>query len=121
MKADWQTFALYLNQTPAASPDPIFNKPLGFYLFSLPVYDLLSGWLITLAFFILCATIVYSLLAMPQGGPKAPGRSSAKSFCGDLDSAGGLPDFPGLADLSLALSLSLARPSNFLWCHFCRG
>ncbi len=24
-------------------PDPIFQKPLGFYLFSLPVYDLLSS------------------------------------------------------------------------------
>jgi len=66
MKSEWQKFALYFNQVPAASPDPIFNKPIGFYLFSLPVYDLISSWTITLTFVILCAAIAYSLLAVPQ-------------------------------------------------------
>jgi uncharacterized membrane protein (UPF0182 family) len=66
MKSDWQAFALYFNQVQAALPDPIFNKPLGFYLFSLPVYDLLSAWMATLAFVVLCAAVVYSLLAIPQ-------------------------------------------------------
>jgi uncharacterized membrane protein (UPF0182 family) len=66
MKAEWQTFALYLNQTATALPDPIFQKPLGFYLFSLPVYDLVSGWLITLVFLSLCAAIAYALLTTPQ-------------------------------------------------------
>ncbi|MEP6568220.1 MAG: UPF0182 family protein, partial [Acidobacteriota bacterium] len=66
MKSDWQKFALYFNQVPAANPDPVFNKPLGFYLFSLPVYDLISSWTLTLAFVILCATVVYSLLAVPR-------------------------------------------------------
>ncbi len=77
MKADWQTFALYFNQAPTATSDPVFNKPLGFYLFSLPVYDLLSGWLVTLAFFILCAAIVYSLLASPQDAPKTAAKNSS--------------------------------------------
>jgi uncharacterized membrane protein (UPF0182 family) len=80
MKAEWQTFALYFNQAPAASPDPIFNKPLGFYLFSLPFYDLLSGWAITLAFVILAATIVYSLLAAPAATPKTIGDSRKLSW-----------------------------------------
>jgi len=66
MKSEWQTFALYFNQVPAASPDPIFNKPIGFYLFSLPAYDLISSWISTLTFVILCAAIAYSLLAVPQ-------------------------------------------------------
>jgi len=43
MKSQWQGFALYLNRVPTALHDPIFNKPLGFYLFSLPVYDALSS------------------------------------------------------------------------------
>jgi uncharacterized membrane protein (UPF0182 family) len=76
IKADWQTFALYFNQAPAATPDPIFNKPLGFYLFSLPLYDVLSGWLVTLAFIILCAAIVYSLLAWPQNGVKSAAKKA---------------------------------------------
>jgi uncharacterized membrane protein (UPF0182 family) len=66
IKSDWQTFALYFNRVEAATSDPIFQKPLSFYLFSLPVYDLISGWLITLAFVVLCAAIIYSLLALPQ-------------------------------------------------------
>jgi uncharacterized protein len=69
MKSDWQTFALYFNQVATAAPDPIFQKPLGFYLFSLPIYDLISSWLITLAFVVLCASIIYSVLALPQKNP----------------------------------------------------
>lgn len=86
MKADWQTFALYFNQAAAATPDPIFQKPLGFYLFSLPLYDVLSSWLLTLGFVILCASIAYSLLSLPQKilktASKSPGRKpfSAVSF-----------------------------------------
>src|SRR5882724_228163 len=66
MKAEWREFGLYLRQPSTGLPDPIFGKPLGFYLFSLPVYDALSSWLISLAFIILCVTLLYSLLALPQ-------------------------------------------------------
>ena len=31
-----------------ATPDPIFGKPLGFYLFTLPAWQLIAGWLLTL-------------------------------------------------------------------------
>lgn len=93
MKAEWQTFALYFNQAAAATPDPVFGKSLGFYLFSLPLYDLLSGWLITLAFIILCAAIVYSLLTLPQKVLKVAGKqASGNSF----------------STISLALALFLA-------------
>lgn len=81
MKSEWQTFALYFNQTAAAIPDPIFQKPLSFYLFSLPLYNLLSGWLLTLVFVILCASIVYSLLTLPQKVLKTAGKSATtKTF-----------------------------------------
>ena len=60
----WERFALYFNQTQTAWSDPIFNKPLGFYLFSLPVYELISSWLMTLAFVSLCAAIVFSLFTI---------------------------------------------------------
>lgn len=66
MKSEWQKFALYFNQSAAPAADPIFQKPLAFYLFSLPVYDSISSWLIVLAFIVLCAAILYSLLALPE-------------------------------------------------------
>lgn len=66
MSQEWQTFALYLNQTPAVGSDPIFGKAVGFYLFSLPVYQLVAAWLTMLALIILCAAVVYALLSTPQ-------------------------------------------------------
>jgi len=78
MKGAWQTFALYFNQAQVATLDPIFHKPVSFYLFSLPVYDLVSSWLITLSFVVLCASIVYSLLAAPPKVSQANGASTGK-------------------------------------------
>ncbi|HEX8653028.1 MAG TPA: UPF0182 family protein [Pyrinomonadaceae bacterium] len=66
MSQSWQTFALYLNQTGTTESDPIFQKPLGFYLFTLPAHQLLSWWLTVLAFVILCGAVLYLLLTFPQ-------------------------------------------------------
>ncbi|MFI4869694.1 MAG: UPF0182 family protein [Steroidobacterales bacterium] len=50
MMASWTTFALYWHAPPApAALDPIFGRPLGFYLFTLPAWQLVAGWLLTLA------------------------------------------------------------------------
>ncbi|HEY3732169.1 MAG TPA: UPF0182 family protein [Steroidobacteraceae bacterium] len=52
MASSWTSFALYLHapvaMAAAADADPIFGRPLGFYLFTLPVWQLLTGWLMTL-------------------------------------------------------------------------
>ena len=61
-KDHWQQFALYWHQPPTTFHDPIFGKPLGFYLFSLPLYDALSSWLMGVTFIILVAAVLYSLL-----------------------------------------------------------
>jgi uncharacterized protein len=73
---EWQTFALWLHRPATAAPDPVFGKPLGFYLFSLPVYELLSGWLITLAFVALVAAGVYALATLPDKGREAAMRAA---------------------------------------------
>src|SRR5215218_5784959 len=39
LKEHWRQFALFWNQAPTTVYDPIFGKSLGFYLFSLPLYD----------------------------------------------------------------------------------
>ena len=65
MSQQWQDFALYLNQTATTGYDPIFGKAVGFYLFSLPVYDLIASWLTILALIILIAAVVYSVLSVP--------------------------------------------------------
>jgi hypothetical protein len=87
MKGDWQTFALYFNRVQAASIDPIFQKPLSFYLFTLPIYDSISGWLIALAFVVLCASIIYSLLALPQKAITSARKEAARKPLGAVSIA----------------------------------
>lgn len=50
--ADWNTFALYWYAPHASAvTDPIFSKPVDFYLFTLPAWQFIAGWLITVAIF----------------------------------------------------------------------
>jgi uncharacterized protein len=72
MSGEWQDFALYLNQPQTGLSDPIFQKPLGFFLFTLPVYQHLSSWLLFLAFVILCASLAFTLLSLPQNLKNVP-------------------------------------------------
>jgi uncharacterized protein len=48
---EWPTLALfwYAARTTGNIIDPIFGKPLNFFLFALPAWQLMAGWLLTLA------------------------------------------------------------------------
>ena len=82
-KEHWRQFALYWNRPSTSVYDPIFGKSLGFYLFSLPLYDLLNSWLFGISFIILCAAVAYSLLGLPQTVLKPSVRwSSGAAFRG---------------------------------------
>lgn len=73
MRESWRTFALYFHKSATDLSDPIFNKPLGFYLFTLPVYDIVSAWLLYLSIIILIGAIIYAALAVTQQGLSAAG------------------------------------------------
>jgi len=51
MMVEWPTLALfwYARRTASDVVDPIFAKPLTFFLFTLPGWQLILGWLLTLA------------------------------------------------------------------------
>ncbi len=50
MTTSWSTLALWWYAPHGAvTPDPIFGRPLWFYLFTLPAWQLIIGWLLTLA------------------------------------------------------------------------
>jgi uncharacterized protein len=50
MMAEWPTLALYWYAPSAGGfVDPIFGKPLNFFLFTLPAWQFISGWLLMLA------------------------------------------------------------------------
>jgi hypothetical protein len=62
--SDWPTLALFWYAPHATGPvlDPIFSKPLNFYLFTLPAWDLLNDWLLTLALALCAAAAVYFVI-----------------------------------------------------------
>jgi uncharacterized membrane protein (UPF0182 family) len=54
----WETVLEFFNATPFRATDPLFERELGFYVFTLPFWRLLYGW----AMLLLAATLVLSLL-----------------------------------------------------------
>ncbi len=76
MMSEWTTLALYWSGAGLASPsvvDPIFSKPIAFYLFTLPAYGLLSGWLLTIA---VVVTAVGGFFAVVTSGTRAVGGTT---------------------------------------------
>jgi uncharacterized membrane protein (UPF0182 family) len=70
MDGQWSTLALYW-YAPRGSGhavDPILGKTLGFYLFTLPAWHLVVGWLLTLAVLICVLAVLFILAA---GGMRA--------------------------------------------------
>ena len=74
MQSQWTTLALYW-YAPSAAPgspgsflDPIFGRTLNFYLFTLPAWQLLSGWLLTLAVLTCILAVLFVLIT---GGSRA--------------------------------------------------
>ncbi|MFZ0310934.1 MAG: UPF0182 family protein [Candidatus Sulfotelmatobacter sp.] len=76
MMAEWPTLALFWYAPRAAGGvvDPIFGKPLNFFLFTLPAWQLIAGWLLTLAV-IACLLAVFFIL-ITGGGRVLAGRLS---------------------------------------------
>jgi uncharacterized membrane protein (UPF0182 family) len=78
MMADWPTLALYwygsanapAGLAASAVTDPIFGRPLTFYLFALPAYQLIAGWLMTLAVVVCVMAGVFIAIT---GGTRAIG------------------------------------------------
>ena len=76
MMSEWPTLALFW-YAPAAMGnvvDPIFGRPLNFFLFTLPAWHLISGWLLTLAI-ITCILAVFFILITGGAGAFAGRRS----------------------------------------------
>jgi uncharacterized membrane protein (UPF0182 family) len=70
MSAEWPTLALFLHapQSTGAVTDPVFGRPLNFYLFTLPAVDLLTGWLLTQAVLVCVMAVIFLLIS---GGSRA--------------------------------------------------
>jgi uncharacterized membrane protein (UPF0182 family) len=65
MMTEWTTLALfwYAPSNTATVVDPIFGKPLNFFLFALPAWQLILSWLRTLAVITCALAVLFILIA----------------------------------------------------------
>ena len=75
--AQWPTLALYWYGSGAASGtgvDPIFGRPVTFYLFTLPAWHLLAGWATTMAVIAFAAAVFFAVVT---GGSRLLTRATS--------------------------------------------
>ncbi|MFA6345024.1 MAG: UPF0182 family protein [Syntrophales bacterium] len=58
----WESVLRFLNATPFGTPDPLFKRDIGFYVFQLPLLNDLYGWLMGVLIFTLLSTLLVYLL-----------------------------------------------------------
>lgn len=58
LSSHWSDFLLFAHAVPFGLTDPIFGLDAGFYVFRLPVYSLLTGWLLALVLVGLIGTAI---------------------------------------------------------------
>ncbi len=63
--SQWPVLLRYIYEQPFGAADPIFNREVGFYVFLLPFYDFLSGFLIAA---LVLATLVVVVVYVAAGG-----------------------------------------------------
>ncbi len=83
MMSEWPALALYwyAPHSTAGIPDPIFGKQLSFYLFTLPAWQLISGWLMFLAVIICAASVFFMVMKKDSNELEGPyGSSRAMSW-----------------------------------------
>ena len=76
MMVEWPTLALFWYAPPATGGvfDPIFGKSLNFFLFTLPAWQLIAGWLLTLA--VITCILAAFFIVITGGGRVLSGRLS---------------------------------------------
>ena len=72
--SSWDMALRFIYQVPVGERDPIFERDIGFYLFSLPAYVALKNWLLWLVF---CSAIVAGVVYGLRGdiAPERPPRT----------------------------------------------
>ncbi|HEX4346284.1 MAG TPA: UPF0182 family protein [Vicinamibacterales bacterium] len=107
MMSDWSVFALYWyggsSAAGAATLDPVFNRPLSFYFFTLPAWGLLAGWFTTLAV-VVCGAAVF--FAVVTGGTRA---LAARKTAGETPALRGVSATFSLVLLAFAAQVYIGR------------
>ena len=57
LAARWELFLKFANSVPFNQVDPVYGQDLGFYIFNLPVYSFVQGWVLGLGIVTLLTTV----------------------------------------------------------------
>ena len=106
MTAEWTTFVLWWQATPQAGAalDPVFGRPITFYLLTLPAWEMLATWLTTLTMIALAAAVIYFVVTT---GERA--FNSIRGLASLGDRYGGLSFALGALLVVLAWRVYLSR------------
>jgi uncharacterized membrane protein (UPF0182 family) len=102
LSEQWSKLLLFFSPTPYGKSDPLFSQDIGFYLFRLPVWEILEFWLVGLSIF---ALISVSLVYLLSGNSLSQGRFLGFSSAQQRH----LHGLIGGAMLAIALSYWLER------------
>ena len=62
LAARWELFLRFTNSVPFGQIDPVYGQDLGFYIFNLPVYSFVQGWILGLGIVTLLATVALNFI-----------------------------------------------------------
>ena len=57
LSSRWEVFLRFANSVSFDTTDPVFGKDISFYVFALPIYDFIQGWLLGATVLVLLATV----------------------------------------------------------------
>ena len=106
MMAEWPLLAAYWYAPPPSGPgDPIFGRPAVFYLFTLPAWETVSGWALTLAVIVGAVAVFFVVVS---GGTRLLARGR-REVDGAIAAHRGLSIAAAVALAMLAVRVYLGR------------
>ena len=81
---EWPTILLYFNGADFGQTDPLFGNDIGFYVFGLPFFALIRGWVLSLLVLsAIGAAVIYVIALLPQLSRQAT-EMAASNHQGDV-------------------------------------
>ena len=62
LASHWETFLRFANSVPFGETDPVFGKDISFYMFKLPLYQFVQGWLLGALIIMMLASLALNFI-----------------------------------------------------------
>ncbi len=62
LASQWELFLRFTNSVPFGQTDPVYGRDLGFFIFNLPVYSFIQGWIMGIGIVTLLATVALNFV-----------------------------------------------------------